>query len=267
MYKKDVYELQDILAVCKEVAIRAGVVIMQEYNSEKAMLVDYKEDKTPLTLADRESNKIIVETLREKYPEYAILSEEEKDDITRLKKDYCFIIDPLDGTKEFIKRNGQFTVNIGLAYKHEIVMGVIYVPCTGELYFASKNQGAYLQIKGNDILKLKVSNCVDMDKLRVVASGSHNCKEMERLIEKYKLKNIVKMGSSLKGCLIAKGDAEIYYRYNPTMEWDTAAMQCIVEEAGGIFCQMDGSQMRYNRENSLNDKGFFVVNNKKCILE
>ena len=94
-------------------------------------------------------------------------------------------------------------------------------------------------------------------------SSSHGCKEMDELISKYLLKNFIKMGSSLKGCLVARGDAEVYYRYNPTMEWDTAAMQCIAEEAGAIFRQMDDSEMLYNRENSLNDKGFYIINDKR----
>lgn len=99
-------------------------------------------------------------------------------------------------------------------------------------------------------------------------SNSHGCKEMDALLEKYHLTNFVSMGSSLKGCVVARGDAEVYYRFNPTMEWDTAAMQCIVEEAGGIFRQMDDSPMYYNRENSLNDKGFYIINSEanKLVL-
>jgi 3'(2'), 5'-bisphosphate nucleotidase len=166
-------------------------------------------------------------------------------------------VDPLDGTKEFVKRNGQFTVNIALAYQGKAVMGVIYVPVTGELYYASEGNGAYLRNESGDT-RITVSSRTE--DIRAVMSSSHGCEQMDRLVEKYHIKNYVKMGSSLKGCVIAKGDAEVYYRFNPTMEWDTAAMQCIVEEAGAIFRQMDDSPMRYNREDSLNSKGFYIIN-------
>ena len=254
------------LQVCKNAAVLAGEAIMDVYNNAKDMQITYKDGDMPLTAADKAANKVIVDILKKEFPEYSILSEEEKDDMSRLDNDYCFIVDPLDGTKEFIKRNGQFTVNIALSYKHKSVMGVIYVPVTGELYYASKDKGAFLDDNVNKGQKLSVSDCTDVSSLRLVMSSSHGCDEMDRLIEKYGLSNFVKMGSSLKGCLVAKGDAEVYYRYNPTMEWDTAAMQCIVEEAGAVFKQMDDSEMIYNRENSLNDKGFYIINNIKNRL-
>lgn len=244
------------LNIAKDAAIKAGKAIMEIYRSEE-LGVTYKEDQSPLTRADSKANKIIIEMLTAKFPDYAILSEEEKDSRTRLENDYCFIVDPLDGTKEFIKRNGQFTVNIALAYKTKAVMGVIYVPATEELYWASEGNGAYLTIH-EKTQKICVSS--RKENIRVVMSSSHGCEEMDNLIRKNNLTNYVKVGSSLKGCMIAKGDAEIYYRFNPTMEWDTAAMQCIVEEAGAIFRQMDNREMRYNRVNCRNDKGFYIIN-------
>ncbi len=244
----------------------AGMKIKEIYESGMDFEVDRKADNSPLTIADRASNKIIVSKLREAFPDHAILSEEEKDNKERLSNDLCFVVDPLDGTKEFIKRNGQFTVNIALSYKHKSVMGVIYVPVTGELYYASENAGAFKEDLDGKKRQLKVSDENRIEKLRVVMSNSHGCKEMDDLIEKYHLKNLTSIGSSLKGCLVASGDAEIYYRYNPTMEWDTAAMQCIAEEAGAIFRQMDDTEMTYNRENSLNDKGFYIINKKENRL-
>ena len=254
-------ETNQIMELCKQLSIEAGKAIMDIYNSDDGLEVDYKADNSPLTRADRVSNRIIVEALKEKYKDIAILSEEEKDNKERLHKDYCFVIDPLDGTKEFIKRNGQFTVNIALAYKHRSIMGVIYVPAAEELYYAAHGQGSWMQDKHGTVRKLHVSDITEHDKLRLVMSGSHSCKEMEEMIESNHFTNFVKMGSSLKGCLVARGDAEIYYRHNPTMEWDTAAMQCIAEEAGAIFRQMDDSEMLYNREDSLNAKGFYIINN------
>ena len=254
---------KEILELCKELAVKAGQSIMEIYNDADDLQVEYKDGEMPLTVADRVSNNIIVNSLREKYKEYAILSEEEKDNKERLSNDYCFVIDPLDGTKEFIKRNGQFTVNIALCYKQKSILGVIYVPVTGELYYALKGEGSYLKEANGNIRKLIVSDITETEKLRFVMSSSHGCSEMDELIKKHNIVNFVKMGSSLKGCLIAKGEAEVYYRYNPTMEWDTAAMQCIAEEAGAIFKQMDDTEMLYNRENSLNKKGFYIINHIK----
>ncbi|MCR4842180.1 MAG: 3'(2'),5'-bisphosphate nucleotidase CysQ [Eubacterium sp.] len=248
------------LEVAKEAAVRAGIEIKRIYEENPDIEVDRKADNSPLTIADKASNAIIVEALREAFPGHSILSEEEKDDRKRLENDLCFVVDPLDGTKEFIKRNGQFTVNIALAHRHKSVMGVIYVPVTGELYYASEGDGAFLKKEDGSVERLHVSDVTDKSRLRVVMSSSHGCKEMDDLIEKHHLTNIVSIGSSLKGCLVASGQAEVYYRHNPTMEWDTAAMQCIVEEAGGKFRQMDDSEMTYNREDSLNAKGFYIVN-------
>ena len=113
---------------------------------------------------------------------------------------------------------------------------------------------------------MSVSDQTDISKLRVVMSNSHGCAEMDALIEKYHLTNFVKIGSSLKGCMVASGEADVYYRFNPTMEWDTAAMQCIAEEAGAVFRQMDGSVMTYNREDSRNSKGFYIINKMENLL-
>ncbi len=245
------------LDIAKKAAVKAGAAIMDIYNNAEDVQIEYKDGDMPLTAADMAANQIIVQMLSVAFPGYAILSEEEKDDKERLNNDYCFVVDPLDGTKEFIKRNGQFTVNIALAYQGKSVMGVIYVPATHELYWASEKNGAYLAFEGKTD-KIHVSD--RKEDIRVVMSSSHGCAEMDNLIRKNHLTNYVRVGSSLKGCMIAKGDAEIYYRFNPTMEWDTAAMQCIVEEAGAIFRQMDDTPMRYNRENCRNEKGFYIIN-------
>lgn len=254
------------LEAAKHAAVCAGEAIMEIYLASEQIEVEYKEEDMPLTKADKAANMQIVGYLKEAFPQYAILSEEMKDDPRRLENDYCFIVDPLDGTKEFIKRNGQFTVNIALAYQHTSVMGVIYVPVSGELYYACQGKGAYRQKKDGSIERLKVSANTDIPSLRAVVSNSHGCAEMDRLLDKYKVTDFVKVGSSLKGCMVASGQADIYYRFNPTMEWDTAAMQCIAEEAGAIFRQMDGSAMTYNREDSRNSKGFYVINHEQNRL-
>ena len=264
------------LDVSKRAAILAGRAILYVYENADDIEIEKKGDGSPLTKADKKSNGIIVDILKSEFPEYAILSEEEKDDKSRLDNPLCFVVDPLDGTKEFIKRNGQFTVNIALAHEHRSVMGVIYVPVTGELYYGAEGMGSFLSMveelrrgedtKASEPVGLHVSKETDIEKLKVVASSSHLAPEMKEMIDRYNLKNLVMMGSSLKGCLVAKGDADIYFRHNPTMEWDTAAMQAIAEAAGAIFRQMDDSPMLYNRENSLNDKGFYVINTEKNRL-
>ena len=251
------------LETAKYAAVAAGAAIMEVYG-ESDFEVEYKSDSSPLTVADKKANDIIVKILTERFPGHAILSEESESDARRLDNDLCFIVDPLDGTKEFIKRNGQFTVNIALAYKHKSVMGVIYVPVTKELFFAAENYGAYFEGHEGHIVKLKVSDRTE--NIRMVMSLSHGHPCEQELIEKYKITEFVKMGSSLKGCLIARGDAEVYYRFNPTMEWDTAAMQIIAEEAGAVFRQMDGTEMRYNRQNPVNEKGFFIVSCEENVL-
>lgn len=156
-------DLQRELEISKKAAIEAGLAIMDIYNNAEDMQITYKDGDMPLTAADKASNKIIVGMLKKEFPEYSILSEEEKDDQSRLDNDYCFVVDPLDGTKEFIKRNGQFTVNIALSYKHKSVMGVIYVPVTGELYYASEGNGSFLE-DGSSTRQIKVSGCTDIKK-------------------------------------------------------------------------------------------------------
>ena len=253
-----------VLEVMKRLAVEAGKVIMEIYQTD--FEVDYKEDESPLTQADRQANAVIVEGLAKAFPEYAILSEEVKDDKARRQNPYCFIVDPLDGTKEFVKRNGQFTVNIALTYEQHPVVGVIYVPVTRDLYYASTESGAYKTSgETGQTRKLEVSD--KRSDLIWVGSKSHSSEKETNLIEAHKevIGKTISAGSSLKGCMVAEGKADIYYRFGLTCEWDTAAMQCIAEQAGAVFRQMDGSEMLYNRDNTLNEKGFFIVNRTENI--
>jgi len=243
------------LEICKLLSVKAGKAIMKIYG--KYFTVEYKDDMTPVTEADKISDYIITNGLKQHFPGYSVLSEETSDDRTRLNNDYCFIVDPLDGTKEFIKKNNEFTVNIALSFKHQPVCGVIYIPASEQMFFASFGNGAFMQ-SDNNTRKINVSD--KTSNITIAVSRSHSSDKLNSLIKRNNIKNMVTAGSSIKGCLIAKGDAEIYYRFGHTMEWDTAAMQCIVEEAGGIFRQMDGTPMYYNRKNSLNEKGFYILN-------
>ncbi|MCD4779248.1 MAG: 3'(2'),5'-bisphosphate nucleotidase CysQ [Candidatus Omnitrophica bacterium] len=251
--------LEKELILSKDLALKAAALIMTVY-ARGDLRVTYKDNASPLTIADKKANDLIVAGLKGRFPDYAILAEESRDDASRLDNKWCWIVDPLDGTKEFVKRIPEFTVNIALACEQRVVLGVICVPVTGDLYWANKDQGAYYQAVDAEPKSIQVSGLTDKTTLRLVMSRSHASEKLQALIDRYQISRIKRSGSSIKGCLVAQGAAEVYYRFNPTMEWDTAAMQCIVEEAGGIFRQMDDSEMRYNRENSLNDKGFYVLN-------
>lgn len=246
------------LAVMREAARAAGARILAIYEGKGEAAATYKADGSPLTLADREAHACIAERLQAAFPAYALLSEEGPGDRARLDNSHCFVVDPLDGTKEFLKRNGQFTVNIALAHRGESVVGVIYVPVQGKLYFAARGLGAHLQDAAGETRRIFVSRRTE--KLRAVASLSHDCSQLQAFLRRNDIAEVVRLGSSLKGCIVAEGGAELYYRYNPTMEWDTAAMQCIVEEAGGVFRRMDGGKLRYNRESPCNESGFYAIN-------
>jgi 3'(2'), 5'-bisphosphate nucleotidase len=246
------------LEVAKELAVEAGKAVLELY-SKSAYTVERKEDDSPVTTADHAANAIIVAGLGAAFPDMAILAEESVDDKSRLGKDYCWLVDPLDGTKEFIKGNDEFSVNIALVFKGRPVLGVIYLPTTRELFYAVTEEGTYLEV-GDGIKKLRVTN--KTQELVALRSRSRVSPKLMALYAGHeRIQRVVEMGSSIKGCVIARGEAEIYYSLGETMEWDTAAMEVIVTEAGGIFMQLDDTPMRYNRKNPLNQKGFYVLNN------
>lgn len=252
------------LQVAIRAALAARVKILEIYR--EPFDVEIKEDNSPVTLADKIADKTIRDVLGSAFPEHDFLTEETLDNKKRLTNDYVWIVDPIDGTKDFIAKNNEFTTCIALSYKHEIVVGIVLVPATGELYFATKGGGAYYQQK-NRIKKIKVN---DKTKgLTVLTSRFHINEEELALIEKYKglIKKRQTFGSSIKPCRIAQGLAEISYRLSDgTKEWDTAASQLIVFEAGGLFLKLNGEVMTYNREDVRNIGGYIVVNRKENIL-
>ena len=250
--------------ICKA-ALSGGKAILSVYESDFA--IEHKDDKSPLTEADKQAHQAIVKELDE--TEYPVLSEEGRDIPYEERKnwEYFWMVDPLDGTKEFIKRNGEFTVNIALIHQQKALMGVIYVPVKDELYIGVNGVGAYkvdaystkvnhnigeLMSTGNQLPK-KIDR-----KYTIVGSRSHMSAETEDFMnEKKKEKGeveIISVGSSLKLCMVAEGKADAYPRFAPTMEWDTAAGQAIVEAMGGkVINWKTKSPMLYNRENLLND--------------
>lgn len=249
-------------------AIEAGLLakekILEIYNMD--FDVEIKSDDSPVTLADKKADEIIKKHLSSIFKDYAFLTEESDDDLSRLDNDYVWIIDPVDGTKDFVAKDGGFTTNIALSYKHEVVVGVVIVPTRDEIYFATKGGGAFYQ-KGDKIEQIHVND--KLEDLTCLRSVFHFNEYEKSLIEKHKdkIKHVEKFGSSLKPCRIAHGLAEITYRVSPnTKEWDTAACQIIVEEAGGLFIEPDGNRILYNRKDVYNRNGYIVVNRKENIL-
>ena len=251
-----------------EAAIEAGVKaiegILKIYNSN--FDVEIKEDDSPVTLADKNADKVIREVLHKAFPTYAFLTEESNDDRARLENDYVWIVDPVDGTKDFVARDGGFTTNIALAYKHEAVVGVVVVPLTGEIYYAAKGLGAFYRHNG---VTTKIHVNDKLNNLTVYKSVFHSKPEEEALIQKYsdKITKVEKWGSALKPCRIAQGLGELTYRLSDgTKEWDTAASQVIVEQAGGVFLDTNKKRIMYNREDVYNRDGYVICNRIENFL-
>lgn len=269
-------EINNLLATAIKAALRAGKVIIEVYNSDDFQ-VKQKSDNTPLTLADRNAHNEIVKLLEK--TNFPVLSEEGKNIPynKRKKWKYFWLVDPLDGTKEFIKQNGEFTVNIAFIYQQKPIMGVIYVPVLEELYIASDSLGAYKidEISIDKSEKLELNYLLKRgkklpvqglkDKFTIIGSRSHKSKETDDFINDLKAKyndiEIITCGSSIKLCMIAEGKADIYPRFAPTMEWDTAAGHSIVLAAGGSVTKQDGvTLLEYNKEDLLNP--WFIVKAK-----
>ena len=257
----DQIDIQDIVKIAKD----AGKAIMKIYNQE--FDVEYKTDSSPLTIADKKANEIIVTALNQLSvnsfleKNIPIISEEGRSVPYDERKnwEYFWLIDPLDGTKEFVKKNGEFTINIALINKETPVLGVVYSPVLNVCYWAKRDEGAF---KNGEKLPLKTKEKRDVYK--IVASRSHMSNETKDFIEAIdtdKEKVIISIGSSLKICLVAEGEANIYPRLGPTMEWDTAAAHAIVNESGGLFNKYINKEAYqkhvYNKKNLLND--WFVV--------
>lgn len=266
-----------------QAAVLAGRQILDVYHSE--FEVDFKADNSPLTLADMRAHQAIVHCL-EAATDIPILSEEGREIPYDLRKQWerLWVVDPLDGTKEFIKRNDEFTVNIALVEKGRPILGVIFVPVPGSLYFAGGTVGAFklsdsacIENNGATLLsilersqKLPLEIARPSGGITIVGSRSHSTPELEAYVEtkrrEYDAVQFVSAGSSLKFCLVAEGKAQLYPRFGPTMEWDTAAGQAIAEIAGASVLRWDTeSPLEYNKENLVNPN--FIVYRKKTGKE
>jgi 3'(2'), 5'-bisphosphate nucleotidase len=299
MQTKDREVIAQLVFAALTASKKAGDAILEVYNSDFA--VELKDDRSPLTLADKRSHEIILSRMNGISPDLInrlfqsknslipVLSEEGKGVPFKEREnwEYFWLVDPLDGTKEFVKRNGEFTVNIALIHLNRPVLGVIYIPVKDRLYFGAEGLGSYKlafsrqpyltlpeeysQENFNNLISSsdKINAGKDarpsdgkMQRTTVIGSRSHMSKETEDYISDLKMTysevDFVSAGSSIKFCLIAEGTADIYPRFGPTMEWDTAAGQAIVEQAGGKVLKISSNEpLRYNKENLLNP--FFVV--------
>lgn len=248
---------QELRATVKMIASAAASEILNVYNSNFKVFT--KIDQSPVTAADKVANDLITRQLTQLTPDIPILSEESPEIAFADRQSWpqYWLVDPLDGTKEFVKRNGEFTVNIALIRDNAPVLGVVYVPVSGDCYSAAEGDGAFKSDKKGDEFSI-TARPLDMDAIIAVGSRSHNNKSTERFFARLGNVEIVSKGSSLKICYVAEGKVDVYPRFGPTSEWDTAAAQCIVEQAGGRLTDLCLDRLLYNTKESVLNPSFLV---------
>ena len=262
---------QENLLEIVNISVDAGEVILNYYNENVDVI--YKDDESPLTKADLASHKIITDSIKKITPDIPILSEEEFIDwkIRKKWKKY-WLIDPLDGTKEFIKKNDEFTVNIALIENNRPILGVIYTPALNELFYSIKNFGSYKILTKKKLNTLKEAKRISINKkksnkIKIVGSRSHSNPILDKWVNKnFNEFDILQKGSSLKFCLIAEGSADIYPRFGPTSEWDIAAGHIILEEAGGKLKSIDNKEILYNEKENILNPDFFAYSNVDFVI-
>jgi len=246
--------IEPIVALARD----AGDAILAVYATD--FDVQSKDDESPLTQADLASQRRIVAGLRAQKPALPIISEESglPDFDTRSGWDRYWLIDPLDGTREFVNRNGEFTVNIALIADGRPVFGVVHVPVQGKTYIGCEGYGAERRVDGEAPRKIQVA-ATSASPVRVVGSRSHRGASLDAFIDKLGACELVPMGSSLKFCVVAEGRADVYPRLGPTSEWDTAAAQAVLEQAGGSVVTLDGKSMKYNQKDDILNPHFLAI--------
>ena len=251
------HDLKTLLDGAVTLSKQAGERIMTIYNQDFSIV--RKDDNSPLTEADMAAHAVIDDGLEVLAPEYPLLSEESASIAfeDRASWEYYWLVDPLDGTREFIKHNGEFTVNIALIHEHRAILGVVYAPALALCYYAAQGLGAFKQEADNPPVPIHVQSH-RRDKLIVAGSRSHRGESLDRFLEKLGDYELLSMGSALKSCLVAEGAADIYPRLGLTSEWDTAAAHCIVTEAGGRLTNTQMQDLPYNTKESLLNPHFFV---------
>lgn len=271
---------QSEIQVAVQLARAAGAILLVHYNSP--FLVEQKvnalQEIEEVTAADREANDLIVHRLLTEFPDDGILAEESKDTERRLEKERVWLIDPMDGTKNFIQRDGDFAVQIGLAVHGEVVAGVVYQPARDVLYHAARGAGSWIESKDEPARQMSVSSRTNPTEMVLASSRSHRGPRMERVVSSFGFKNEVRRGSvGVKIGLITEQQADLYLHLSPsTKQWDTCAPQIILEEAGGRLTDLFGRPLRYNGVRIDNQNGVvatngaahqMVIENLKPLLE
>jgi len=248
---------QSLLPALVEIAAEAGRAILEIYDSDFA--VELKDDRSPLTAADRAAHKIIVRELGRLPVALPVLSEESSGAESRERRAWgsFWLVDPLDGTKEFIKRNGEFTVNIALIEGHRAVAGVVAAPVLDTFYFGAVGSGARKRV-GDESWPIQVRRPA-AEPLRVVGSRSHASPDLQGFLDRIGSYELKSMGSSLKICLVAEGEADLYPRLGPTSEWDTAAAEAVLLAAGGSMIDLEGQPLTYNARETLLNPHFLAM--------
>ena len=253
--------IEEIIKVSQD----AGKAILDIYNKSDSDF-EVKEDKSPLTKADISSHNIIINSLKNLTPSIPIISEEGCGIPLKERSDWkeYWLIDPLDGTKEFLKRNGEFTVNIALIRKNEPVLGVINIPAMEKIFWADRDNGSHSINADGKLIKMNVEK--DMEgPIKIAASRSHYNNKLDSILAELKDYELINVGSSIKFCLVASGEADIYIRIGPTSEWDTAAGEAIVKFAGGRVISTLGKQISYNKKESFLNPDFIVSKNNHLL--
>lgn len=253
-------DIKELVLDVNHIAQGAGNKIKQYFNAN--FEVNFKRDKSPVTTADLAAHQYITEHLLELTPDLPQLSEESdliEFDRRSTWKTY-WLIDPLDGTREFVKNNPDFTVNIALIHENEPVLGVIHLPVEDQLYFATRTNGAFKRIRSRSHTAISVRQ-KSVSLLRICGSRAKPGKSMQKFLNNVGDHELISRGSSIKSCLVAEGSADIYPRFGPTWEWDTAAAQCIIEQAGGRLMDFESNSLQYNKESLLNPSFIAVGDN------
>lgn len=246
-----------------KLAQQTGEQILALYRQSETPSVETKTDGSPITQADRVANDMILEKLAQITPDIPVLSEEATDIpyVERARWDRYWLVDPLDGTKEFLEHTGDFTVNIALIEHHQPVMGVIYAPVSGATYYAEKGVGAYRQLLDGQPERIQTQS--RPQSVRIISSRRHAVDALAPILAQLPHYEMLYMGSSIKFCKIAEGSADIYPRLGLTSEWDTGAGQCILEAAGGCVVDLHGLPLRYNRGDSIQNPHFIAFGERR----
>ena len=247
-----------------DIALLASQKVLEVYGQDD-FKTEVKDDNSPLTLADKVSQETILKGLKQSFPDIPVISEESAQASFKEREDweYFWLVDPLDGTKEFIKRNGEFTVNIALIKKNRPILGVVSLPAKGVLYFGQEGKGAFKQSFSDSPLPISVKKNPG-SKVVMARSRSHASHQEAEISALFTETQEVAAGSSLKFCYVAEGKADLYVRLGRTMEWDTAAGQAVLEASGGKIFDLTGATLLYNKE-GLDNRGFFSIGGRADI--